>query len=103
MAKEDLLYRVEGDVAYLTINRESKRNSISSEVTGLFLEYLERAETDDAVRVVTVTGAGERAFCSGADLGGNLSEEGLDSFQQYADLIKKLAGFPKPSVARING
>lgn len=103
MADQELLYRVEGRVAYLTINREAKRNSISPEVTNLFHQYLEKAEKDAEVRVVCVTGAGEKAFCSGADLGGALSTEGTDPFKNYANLLKRLAGFPKPTVARVNG
>lgn len=103
MAEKDLLYRVENGVAYFTINREAKRNSISAEVTTLFLEYLDQAEKDENVRAIAITGAGEKAFCSGADLGSNISGDGLKSFQQYANLLKRLAGYPKPTVARING
>ena len=58
----------------------------------------------DRPRVAVVfTGAGDKAFCSGADLGGGISGENLDIFEEYARLITRLATFPKPSVARING
>lgn len=102
---DDLLYRVENGIAYLTINREAKRNSISSDVVSLFMKYLDTAEKDENVRVITVTGAGEKAFCSGADLGGGtvMSDDQADSFQAYANLIKRMARYPKPTVARING
>jgi len=100
MAESELLYRVENNVAYFTINREAKRNSISGEVVGLFVKYLDEAEKDDQVRVICVTGAGDRAFCSGADLGGGVGEGG---FKGFADLLKRIASFPKPVVARVNG
>lgn len=103
MGDEHLLYKVEDKVATFTINREKQRNSISVEAIGLFMEYLDRAETDEDVRVVCITGAGDRAFCSGADLGGAVADGGQSAFQSYADLLKRLAGFAKPTVAKVNG
>ncbi len=100
----DLLYEVKENIGYITINREANRNSISSEAVLLFLESLETAEKDDNVRVVCVSGAGERIFCSGADLGGDIGNAGSNpAFKNYAKLITRLASFPKPSLAKING
>lgn len=103
MNEKDLIYNVKNKVAYFVINREAQRNSISPETVSLFLEYLDKAEEDGDVRVVTVTGSGEKAFCSGADLGGGMGEGGNDAFRNYAKLLKRLAGFPKPTVAKVNG
>ncbi|RJP90909.1 MAG: enoyl-CoA hydratase [Desulfobacteraceae bacterium] len=106
MTEKDLLYAVRDRVAHITINREKFRNSISAQAVGLFREYLDQAEKDDAVRVVCITGAGEKAFCSGADLGSAIIAEGgskNQAFQNYANLLKRLAGYPKPTVARVNG
>lgn len=103
MTEQDLLYRVENRIAYLTINREAQRNAISADVVALLFEYLDTVEKDPAVRAVCITGAGEKAFCAGADLGGGMSGGGQDGFQQYADLLKRITAFPKPTVARING
>lgn len=100
---QELLYEVSQGVAWLTINREAKRNSISPGVVALFQKHLDAAEADDAVRVVCITGAGSKAFCSGADLGGNAEAAVENPEQAYADLLKRLAGFPKPTVARVNG
>jgi enoyl-CoA hydratase/carnithine racemase len=106
----DLLYQVKENIGYITINREANRNSISSEAVTLFLEALETAEKDDNVRVVCVIGAGEKVFCSGADLGGgignasgNASGQENMAFKNYARLITRLAKFPKPTLAKING
>lgn len=103
MSEQELTYNVANRVAYITINREAKRNSISPEVTRLCHQYLNDAESDENVRVICITGTGEKAFCSGADLGGAVNEGGLDAFQEYADLLKRIAGYPKPTVARVNG
>lgn len=104
MSEEELIYRVEERIAFLTINRESKRNSISPEVTRACHRYLEAAENDKEVRAVCITGAGEKAFCSGADLGGaGMVSDGLDAFQDYANLLKRISSYPKPTVARVNG
>ena len=102
----DLLYEVKENIGTITINREANRNSISSEAVTLFLEALETAEKDDNVRVVCVSGAGEKVFCSGADLGGgigNASGQENPAFKNYARLITRLAKFSKPTLAKING
>jgi enoyl-CoA hydratase/carnithine racemase len=100
---EELLYEVRQRVAWLTINREEKRNSISPRVIELFNKHLDTAEADENVRVVCITGAGTKAFCSGADMGGGGEGSVSIPLQAYADLLKRLSGFPRPTVARING
>jgi enoyl-CoA hydratase/carnithine racemase len=102
----DLIYEVKGGAAFLTINRESRRNAISQEMIAAFLARLDQADQDDDVYAVCITGAGEKAFCSGADLAVTLAKEGEDPLsgaRNYAKLLKKMAQFGKPLVARING
>jgi len=105
MPDGDLIYKVEDQVGYFTINREAKRNSISPDVIGLFFKHLDEAEADENVRAVCITGSGDRAFCSGGDLGGAVKGggSGETGFTYFARLIKRLASFPKPTVARVNG
>lgn len=103
MNDKDLLYRVDGSTAWMTINREARRNSISPEVVNLFFEYLKMAEDDPSVRAVCITGAGDKAFCSGADLGNMAAGDGSSPSGNYANLMKRVASFPKPTVARVNG
>jgi len=103
MSEAHLLYKVEQNVGYFTINREPQRNAISAEVVNLFFKYLDEAEKDPNVSVILITGAGDRAFCSGADLSGSPGGEGQEGFGHYANLLKKLAGYPKPVVAKVNG
>ncbi len=103
---EDLLYEVKNGRAYLTINRESKRNAISQEVIMALMDDLDKADKDEKVRAACLTGAGEKAFCSGADLAAGLGGR-RDGPQvgphNYAQLLKKMVRFGKPLVARVNG
>jgi len=103
MPDPHLLYHVENNIATLTINREDRRNAISMETIHLFLQHLDEAETDPEVRVILITGGGDKAFCAGADLGSGASGEIQQGFQRYAQLLKRLSGYPKPVVARVNG
>jgi enoyl-CoA hydratase/carnithine racemase len=99
----DMLYTIEENVAHITINREAQRNAITPEAVGLFLAFLDRAQKDENVRAVLITGAGDKAFCTGAQLGDGMSAEGKVVFQNYAELLKRIARFPKPTVARVKG
>ncbi len=103
MSEPHLLYRVEKNIAYFTINREPQRNAISLDAITLFSKYLDDASTDPNVRVILITGSGEKAFCSGADLASAADGKIEKGFKSYAGLLKKLAGYPKPVVAKVNG
>ena len=103
MSEPHLLYHVENQIAALTINREARRNAISLETISLFLEYLNKAEKDHNVRVILITGSGNKAFCVGADLGGEADGQLQEGFKSYAQLLKRLTAYPKPVVASVNG
>jgi enoyl-CoA hydratase/carnithine racemase len=103
MPEPHLHYRVEKNIAYFTINREPQRNAISLDAVASFLKYLDEASADPNVRVILITGSGEKAFCSGADLASAVDGRIEKGFKNYAGLLKKLAGYPKPVVARVNG
>jgi enoyl-CoA hydratase/carnithine racemase len=103
---EDLLYAVKEGTAWMTINREAKRNAISREMIGAFMDYLDKAEQDEAVRAACITGTGDKAFCAGADLAASPAVGGegpLVGPKRYAELLKRMARFGKPLVARVNG
>ncbi len=61
-------YEITGQVAVLTVNRPKVLNALSRATIAALLETLQRAEDDDAVRAVILTGAGDRAFVAGADI-----------------------------------
>ena len=104
MSEPELLYDVKDTIGWITINRESRRNALSPEMIDLFLGFLDTAEADDNVRVICLTAAGEKVFCSGVDLVGSMGEGGIVAeAQKYATLLKTMAHVSKPLVARING
>jgi enoyl-CoA hydratase/carnithine racemase len=103
MSEPHLLYRVEDNIARFTINHEPQRNAISLDAVARFLSHLDEASADPNVRVISITGAGEKAFCSGADLASATDGKIEQGFEHYAALLKKLAGYSKPTLARVNG
>ena len=64
-----LLFEVRNHIAYLTLNRPQVHNSINPELMVQLAEAWERVNDDDDIRTAIVTGAGDKAFCAGADLG----------------------------------
>ena len=104
MSDADLIYEVKQGAAWMAINREARGNAISPELIDLFLRNLDKAEVSDEVRVVCITGAGDKAFCSGADLATSFTgQDYVAGARKYATLLKRMAAFPKPLVARVNG
>src|SRR5512147_2724721 len=69
MNYEQIRYEVDDGILTLTLNRPDKLNAFTVTMMREMLDAIERADADDAVRAVIVTGAG-RAFCAGADLSG---------------------------------
>lgn len=97
---------VAAGIARLTIDREAARNALSPAVIQGLTAGLQRAEADPAVRCVVLTGAGERAFCAGGDLGGMTGDgflSGHDGRRAYGQLLLAFQQVKKPTVARVNG
>jgi enoyl-CoA hydratase len=96
----------DGSVLTVTINRPAQRNALNIAVNRGLLDALEAARSDD-VAVVVLTGAGEQAFCAGADLGGLREDAGAVGQHRdralFADVLAGLRTLPKPVVARVNG
>jgi enoyl-CoA hydratase/carnithine racemase len=103
----DLLYEVRDGVGRATINRPERRNALSWGVISGLRDALAQAKDDDAVRVIVLTGAGDKAFCAGADLTGMASGAGyLDLHEgrgQLAGLFNDMWSLGKPIVARVRG
>lgn len=104
-----LLEETKGHARWLTLNRPAQRNSLSPELISLLREALRRADQDPSLRCIVLTGAGDRAFCAGADLGSAASaaEGGLlaahEARRSYAGLLLDLWRSGKPIVAMVNG
>lgn len=100
----DLTFEIRERIGYITICRPERRNALSMEAVSAFLAALDEAEADGQVRVLSVTGSGDKVFCSGADLVSAMAGgDALVGMRAYADLLKRMAGFPKPFVARVAG
>jgi enoyl-CoA hydratase len=111
-----VLYEARDGIAYVTLNRPDKANAISPEMVFGLVDIWNRVATDSAIRAVVLTGAGDRTFCSGGDLGSTIPlmmrarppagewEERLaaDRKQLYAAILRDVSFF-KPVVAAING
>jgi enoyl-CoA hydratase len=107
MAGEHVLYEVNEGVATVTLNDPEKRNMLSAPMLSELVAAVERARDDRAVRAMVLTGAGEKAFCAGADLGGFAAAAPLvqkhyasDLFLEFFRLMPRLG---KPSLAAVNG
>jgi enoyl-CoA hydratase/carnithine racemase len=104
---DELLFEVRDGVATLTINRPERRNALSWSVIRGLRAHLAEVRDDPDVRVVVLTGAGDRAFCAGADLTGMRSEDGYaalhDARGELARLFEDLWTLGKPTVARVRG
>ena len=102
-----LLTAVADGVATLTINRPEVHNALSWEVMSELRTALADAKADPAVHVVVLTGAGEKAFCAGADLSGMAVGAGYadlhDGRGELALLFRDLWELGKPTIARVRG
>jgi len=91
----------------VVIDREERRNALNPEVTAGLLEGLQRAASDDPCRVVVLTGAGDKAFCAGGDLGGFQAEASAHEQHrlrgQLGEVFLAMQALPKPVIARVNG
>ncbi len=106
-APAEVRFDVDGAVARITIDREARRNAMSFTVIEGLIDAFERAAADDAVRVVVLTGAGEKAFCAGADLGGIADNASFSEVHaargRIAALFEVMRLLGKPSIARVRG
>lgn len=107
MPDEEVAYRIDDGVATITINRPERRNALNPEVLSLLIERFGRARSSPEVRVVVLTGAGDRAFSAGGDLAGGMFGEGFLGLHEgrgrLVDLFRTMKGVGKPIVARVNG
>jgi 2-(1,2-epoxy-1,2-dihydrophenyl)acetyl-CoA isomerase len=109
---ENLLYDITNGVCRITLNRPQVYNALSPGLIGDLTAAITAAGADDTVRVLLLTGAGDRAFCAGADLkagfaGAAAAGNGLNLGESlrngYNPMIRAMRDLPKPIVGRING
>src|SRR5437763_10479335 len=95
-----------GQAFWITINRPDKRNAINADVVAGIARGYRDAHDDKDVRVIVLTGAGEKAFCAGADLQHSGAAFSMDYSRpnvDYADLLRLSQNATKPAIARVGG
>ena len=103
MAYETLILSREERFAIITLNRPPA-NAISETLMRELNAALSELEGDDGVRAVIITGAGDRIFCAGADLGSAFQGADVGTFIRFGNsVVRRIERFPKPVVAAING
>jgi 2-(1,2-epoxy-1,2-dihydrophenyl)acetyl-CoA isomerase len=114
---EDVIRRLEGGVAWIVLNRPDAGNAMTAAMRDQIADWLDEASADLAVRAVVITGAGDRAFCSGADLRGQSDgatrPEGAPEHavgdvarlirQGWQRLVAAVLDCEKPVLAAVNG
>jgi enoyl-CoA hydratase/carnithine racemase len=105
---DKMLARKDGRVGYVIFNNPERHNAVSLEMWARTTEILEGFAKDDEVRVVVITGAGGKSFVSGADISKFESERAsLDATKVYNATVARanegVSGFPKPTIAMIQG
>lgn len=107
---DNILYEVDGGICRITLNRPQVYNALSAALIKDITAAVEQAEVDERIRVVVITGAGDKAFCSGADLKDGLSQAangqlslGKSLREGYHPMIMAIRNIGKPVIARVNG
>ena len=106
MAYDNLLFEVKDQIARLTLNRPQVLNALNRKTLDELDDCLKAVRSDNAIRVLIVTGAGEKAFIAGADIN-ELSQHTPVSGQEFTvhgqEIIHRFETLGKPSIAAING
>jgi len=104
---EDILFDFSEGVAKITINRPRYRNAFTPTTTTEMSDALRTCREDQEINVVIITGAGDKAFCSGGDQnvkghGGYIGKDGVPRLN-VLDVQKQIRSLPKPVIAMVNG
>lgn len=110
LSQSQVLAEVDAGVAWLTLNRPYALNAMTEQMHAELLEACTCIADDDDIRVVVITGAGDRAFCIGSDLAfleEAFASDDLTQFQSYLErlnrLLLALEELPVPTIAMVNG
>ena len=105
---ERIIEKKEGATGWLVFNNPERRNAVSVDMWEAIPKVLGRFEADSEIRVVVLTGAGDKAFVSGADISqfekNRSSAEAVQNYETLAEEVQStLQNFGKPTIARIRG
>jgi enoyl-CoA hydratase len=105
---ERMLAEVDGSIGWVTFNNPSRRNAVSMDMWQAIPEIMDAFERDPAVRVIVLTGAGDKSFVSGADISefekNRSSAEGVARYEEIGNRAQsRLVNAQKPTIAMIRG
>jgi enoyl-CoA hydratase len=107
MSENLVLNEVRSSIGIITINRPKVHNALSTPLLHELEQTLEQAERDERVRVIVVTGAGDKAFVAGGDLAEMAARGGLAHYQEFAEdvhrVFRRFETCDKPTIAAVNG
>ena len=107
MTEQSILTETRGAVGIITINRPKTLNALDIPTVQALDAAFGAMEADKAVRVIVLTGAGERAFVAGGDIGDLNSRKGLAHYEEFAEVIhrvfRRIELSDKPTIGAING
>jgi enoyl-CoA hydratase/carnithine racemase len=92
--------------AVVTIDDPERRNPLTTDAMDEIRRAVDSAAADEGVRAIVITGAGDRAFSAGGDLGGGFVDRPIESHGPrgaFADMFRAIRGADKPVIARVNG
>jgi enoyl-CoA hydratase len=101
-----LIYEKKDNIGLLTINRPDKMNAISMELTSELKQLLDEVENDEELRVMVVTGAGDKAFVAGADINELVDREakmGRRVSKERQEIFSRIENLHVPVIAAVNG
>ncbi|MBW1998971.1 MAG: enoyl-CoA hydratase/isomerase family protein [Deltaproteobacteria bacterium] len=106
MSGKEVIYKKEGHVVTITLNRPEVHNALNAAMVEGLEESLDKIQKDKDARVLLITGAGEKSFISGSDIK-ELSERtplgSIETSRKRQALLNRIAGLNIPSIAAING
>ena len=103
---DEVTVSTDGTVALVTINRPEKLNSVTPPMSAALESFAHWANDSDDVRAVVLTGAGDKAFCAGADLSAGSGSFKYDYSKvglAFVKLMKQARDLTLPLIARVNG
>ncbi|MES2151312.1 MAG: enoyl-CoA hydratase/isomerase family protein [Pseudomonadota bacterium] len=104
-AADELRVELRGQVLWLTIAREARRNAINSALIAGLQQAIAQAQADPAIQAIVLTGVGSKSFCAGADLqsGTVFQFDHSRPYQGLANLLREARRSTVPLIARVNG
>jgi len=106
MEGQNVLFEINEEIGLLTINRPKKMNTLDAVTLDEIRDVFDRVKADEKVRILIVTGSGEKAFVAGADISGFVDiglKDGLDFIRKGQEVFGRLESLGIPSIAAVNG